>query len=185
MNTIEEIPLTILDQVVQGIIFTMLGLKAEPLKVELAPACLIDADGKTRTYADSILSAMESGKPLPVPAAPWQMHTHAVLECLMKERIEQFLRQDGVVVDDRVGRIIKSYLRDTSLDGTFHDYLRHGSLRPSKFGYAWVAKLAHQLMPKLQGVRLNQTGCLWLSGFNRQKASAAVDRRDSGDTLSM
>lgn len=185
MNTIEEIPLNVLGQVVQGIIFTMLGLEVQPLKIELPPPCFKDADAKTRVYAAAILEAMESSRPLPVPTTPWQFQTYLVLESLMKQRIEQFLKEGNPIADDRVGRIVKSYLSDTSLDGTFHDYLRHGSLRSSKYGRGWIAKMTHQIMPRLQGAELNQIGRLWLRGFRLSGSTVTHDSGEIGGVFSL
>lgn len=185
MNTIEEIPLTILGQVVQGFIFTMLGIDVDPLRIELAPDCLKDADAKSRWYAESILQAMEQGKPLPTPATPWQIHVHAALGEALKKRIEAFLIEGAVLPNDRIGRLVKSYLSDTSLDGTFHDFLRHGTLRTSRYGYGWIARLTHDLLPQIQARPLTEVGRLWLRAYRASFRGGINPPSDSGGAIPM
>lgn len=185
MNTIEEIPLAVLGQVVQGLIFTMLGIDVEPLRIELAPDCLKDADAKSRVYAETILQAMEQGKPVPTPTAPWQMHVHAALGEAFKKRIEAYLSEGSDMPNDRLGRLVRSYLSDTSLDGTFHDYLRHGTLRPSRYGYGWIAHLTHNLLPQIQGRPLNEIGRLWLRAYRAAFRGGVNPPGDGGSGIPM
>jgi len=152
----------------------------DPLRIDLAPECLRDADTRSRAYAESILDAMERSKPLPVPTLPWQFQVHKALGEAMKLRIKAFLSEGSNMPDDRIGRLVKAYLSDTSLDGTFHDYLRHGVVGPSRYGYGWVAQLTHELVPQMQGAQLNLIGRLWLKAY-RSACRSGISM--PGDTL--
>jgi hypothetical protein len=179
MNEIVDIPVTIMAQVVEGIIFTILGLEAKPLTIKIPTKQLESISERSLRYLDEIISAMEKGERLPVPKAGWQMCVYRSLEEVIKVRIEEYLKANGNPVDDRLGKLLAAYFSDTSLTGTFHEYFRYGTLKPSKFGYGWIAQLTHRTIPKMMHKPLNPVGETWLRGYRLSRVANSLGLESS------